>query len=49
MEDATVFDGLYEGCQFNIQGMDIENKNIGKIPYNISDNMVPMMNRYASY
>ena len=49
VEDATAFGGLYEECQFNIQGMDMVSKDIGKIPYNTLDSMVPMMKQYTSY
>lgn len=41
IEDATAFGGLYEECQFNIQGMDMVSKDIGNIPYNTLDSMIP--------
>ena len=49
IEDATAFGGLYEECQFNIQGMDMVSKDIGNIPYNTLDSMIPMMKQYTSY
>lgn len=49
VEDATAFAGLSEECEFFIQGMDIVSKDIGKIPFNTLDSMVPMMKQYTSY
>lgn len=49
VEDATAFGGLSEECQFFIQGMNMVSKDIGKIPFNTLDSMVPMMKQYTSY
>lgn len=49
VEDATAFGGLSEDCLIYIQGIDMISRDIGTIPYNSLDSMVPMMKQYSSY
>lgn len=46
IEDTTAFGGLHEGCPFYFYGTDIVSRNIGNIPYNNIDSILPTLQKY---
>lgn len=45
IESTTAFGGLHEGCSFYFYGTDIVSRNIGNLPYNNLDSIVPTLQK----